>query len=300
MTRLAAGFVATIVVFASGGAAARSLPASRPSSRPRARPTSGRALEIVVPSPSLKHDRAAANQRRDRLVPREVPKDPDWRRRLPAFDVKLAVDVPVAVFGGLMHFGWMISPTLAPPHCNPCDKDDLPGIDRAAAGNYDKGWARATDIMLYSMIGGTFLTVLIEEGLELKNFTHDAIVVFEAMAVANTLTIITALASRRPRPLMYGPEAYDSPNNALSFFSGHVATTTSLTLAAFIAARRRNPGEWWPWLVLGVGLAATAVVGTGRVLAGKHFPTDVIFGAAAGAASGLAVPLLHGDPAEAR
>jgi membrane-associated phospholipid phosphatase len=52
----------------------------------------------------------------------------------------------------------------------------------------------------------------------------------------------------------------------------------------------RHGPKWWPWLI-------TALVGTSvaieRVLAGQHFPTDVLLGAAAGAAVGWLVPWLH-------
>jgi membrane-associated phospholipid phosphatase len=37
-------------------------------------------------------------------------------------------------------------------------------------------------------------------------------------------------------------------------------------------------------------------VGATRILAGEHFPTDVVAGAAVGAAIGLIVPALHAAP----
>jgi membrane-associated phospholipid phosphatase len=49
----------------------------------------------------------------------------------------------------------------------------------------------------------------------------------------------------------------------------------------------------WGWTSLGVGLAGSALIGVARVAAGSHFPTDVLVGAAAGAAIGIAIPALH-------
>jgi undecaprenyl-diphosphatase len=56
-------------------------------------------------------------------------------------------------------------------------------------------------------------------------------------------------------------------------------------------SRSRTPLR--PWLTLGIGAAATTLVGIGRVKAGEHFPTDVIAGAMVGAGIGVLVPHLH-------
>jgi membrane-associated phospholipid phosphatase len=45
--------------------------------------------------------------------------------------------------------------------------------------------------------------------------------------------------------------------------------------------------------VYGAVIAGGGTTGLLRVLAGKHFPTDVIVGAVAGSAVGLTVPFLH-------
>jgi membrane-associated phospholipid phosphatase len=50
-----------------------------------------------------------------------------------------------------------------------------------------------------------------------------------------------------------------------------------------------------PW-ILGLGLAGAATTGYLRVAADAHWATDVLAGAAFGAAVGVAVPLLHRVP----
>jgi membrane-associated phospholipid phosphatase len=94
-------------------------------------------------------------------------------------------------------------------------------------------------------------------------------------------------------------ETRNEPRSALSFFSGHAATVTAITVSTFAALRRRNPGKWWPWIMLGAGLAASSFVAAGRVMAGQHFPTDVIAGMVTGACAGIAVTELHGSPVKA-
>lgn len=57
-----------------------------------------------------------------------------------------------------------------------------------------------------------------------------------------------------------------------------------------MTADLRYHAGWWPWLAVGVFGGSVAVE---RVLAGRHFYTNVIVGVAAGTAIGIAVPLLH-------
>jgi membrane-associated phospholipid phosphatase len=80
-----------------------------------------------------------------------------------------------------------------------------------------------------------------------------------------------------------------------SFFSGHTSQTAA---ASFFFAKVIT--DYHPTLKRGlkIGLWAFAITipalnGTLRVLAGKHFPTDVMTGYVAGAATGWLVPQLH-------
>ena len=96
---------------------------------------------------------------------------------------------------------------------------------------------------------------------------------------------------------MYSEEAplaeRQDPDGGLSFISGHVGVTAALTTSMFSTFWRREPDGAIPWVVLGTGTAATAVVATGRVLSGDHFPTDVLLGAALGGSMGFLIPALH-------
>ena len=140
----------------------------------------------------------------------------------------------------------------------------------------------------------------------------DALLYAETAAVTLTVTDITKVAVRRPRPKAYAQQAaldaqYGGPgkgpsitdtDSSLSFFSGHAAMTGALAATASYLAFRRSPNSWRPWLTLSAGVALTAFVSVERVRAGAHFPTDVIAGAMGGAVIGVLVPHLHRHESE--
>jgi membrane-associated phospholipid phosphatase len=86
----------------------------------------------------------------------------------------------------------------------------------------------------------------------------------------------------------------DDPLDARrSFFSGHASSAFTLaillsTVATDVHGSSRATDALWA-----VSLAAAAFTGVARVSAGMHYPTDVLAGAAVGAAIGRLVPALH-------
>ncbi len=112
----------------------------------------------------------------------------------------------------------------------------------------------------------------------------------------SALQVPTGYAIGRPRPYVYGDRAplkdRTSPDAGRSFFSGHVANTTAVTVAAACTFERlHHPALAWTTLVL--GMVGSAFVGVTRVVSGNHFPTDILAGAAVGAGAGVALPALH-------
>jgi undecaprenyl-diphosphatase len=130
----------------------------------------------------------------------------------------------------------------------------------------------------------------------------DAIIYSETVALTLALTNIVKLAVRRPRPQAYydaqahqEDENYFNPNtdSALSFFSGHASMTGAIGATATYLAFARSPNSPRPWVTLVLATGLTSFVSVQRVRAGKHFPTDVLAGAFAGAGIGVVVPHLH-------
>ena len=113
------------------------------------------------------------------------------------------------------------------------------------------------------------------------------------------LTVLAKSTAHRARPYVYNPEVdigkRTSSDSRASFFSGHTSQTAA---ASFYFAKVIT--DYHPTMRKGLktgmwifAVAAPALNGYFRVKAGKHFPTDVITGYIAGAATGWLIPQLH-------
>ena len=126
-----------------------------------------------------------------------------------------------------------------------------------------------------------------------KPFLEDTVVFAETLLVNGAVTNLAKYTVQRPIPRVYSPgtPAYvSSPSDYRSFFSGHTSSTFAALTAMSMTWTLRHGGTWWPWVVTGVVGTSVALE---RVFAGRHFPSDVVVGAAAGTLVGLAVPWLH-------
>jgi len=92
--------------------------------------------------------------------------------------------------------------------------------------------------------------------------------------------------------LAAGAELTDN-HNYYSFYSQH----TSIAFAAGISYAKtyalRHPASRRRWLVYTAAVAGGSAVTSMHVLAGRHFPTDVMTGTDAGTGMGLLIPWLH-------
>ncbi len=173
----------------------------------------------------------------------------------------------------------------------PCDPKEVNSFDRGAIGNHsDLADYTSTVTVGLTLLGPPVLDwALLGRG---EALTSDLVVFGETILVNGALVQVVKYTAQRPLPRTYAgdPALVHSPGGYRSFYSGHTSTAMAALTAAAYTARRRYGEQGWPWLVVAVVGASVAVE---RVAAGRHFPTDVIVGAAAGTAVGLAVPWLH-------
>ncbi len=185
------------------------------------------------------------------------------------------------------------------------DHNRLISIDRAAVDQTpSKSAASLSTLGLGAAVGFALIDPVLT-GFREQNVQAglvDAIMYSETAALTLALTNVVKMAVRRPRPLAYVEAAAhkndptwsnSSTDSALSFFSGHAAMVGALGGTATYLAFARSKSTVRPWLTLALATSLTAFVSVERVRAGKHFPTDVIAGAFAGAGIGVVVPHLH-------
>jgi membrane-associated phospholipid phosphatase len=216
----------------------------------------------------------------------------------PTYRIVPERDVPVLAVATTLWLVPAFAKTSGPASCAPvCDAADVNAFDRPAAGLWRPGWARASDVGAATLYVGGAIVLMLDEGL--TSGLNDEIVVAESFAAAGALASLTSVAARRPRPFLYGDRAplgdRLGAGASFSFFSGHTATSFAAAVSLFRTLEMRHPRSPLPWIVLGVSLGTAGLVGTGRILSGNHFPSDVITGAVVGSSAGLLVPALHGS-----
>ena len=208
---------------------------------------------------------------------------------------------------------------LAPAHCNLCDGDDNSGLP----GSGSSGSLNAVDATFHDALTGFLLPrktadtvssvwafallpigsiagALVATGPHATDGAglRAAVVVLESASVSAALVQGVKFIAARKRPFVrYGDGetsgAYGlaDPDSHTSFPSGHTALATalgvSLAMTATLEESRAAPYLW------GAAAAMSVTTASLRMIAEKHYFTDVATGAAIGAACGVVFPLLH-------
>lgn len=176
--------------------------------------------------------------------------------------------------------------------CPPCDPGEVNAFDRGAIGNHDA----FSDVTSHITVGFAMIGPVVANAYDLgltQPFWEDFVVFSQTLLVTGALVTAAKYITQRPLPVVYSghdPSLLDAPGGYRSFFSGHTATAFAALSAASMTLHYRHQAGAWPWIV-------TAVLGTSvaveRVLAGRHFPSDVIVGAVVGTGIGILIPWLH-------
>ena len=177
------------------------------------------------------------------------------------------------------------------------DADRLNALDRPATRLWSESAAKASDILELGMVAGPLLLVT-QAGDDARS--GEILAMYGETVLLNVATVgLLKTIVGRTRPYAYNDNPAisqalkESRGTARSFPSGH--TTLAFGAAVFtgeVYARLNpdDPGRHW---VRGGALALAVTTGWLRVRAGRHFPTDVLAGAALGSLVGWAVPRLH-------
>jgi len=169
------------------------------------------------------------------------------------------------------------------------------GVRRAAARGRDAG---ELGLIAYPMLIDAGVVAWLSKGrgdVARRLFAVDA----EALAVNALLTSIVQRAVGRERPFAQGcgtvghPACTSPDDRNTSFFSGHTSFAfTAATLLCFQHGRLNLYGDG-DRFVCPAALAVASLTGLLRIGADRHWATDVLTGAAVGAAAGSVVSITH-------
>jgi membrane-associated phospholipid phosphatase len=198
----------------------------------------------------------------------------------------------------------LLKSSLVPSTCRWCDADAL-DLDARHALVWPSTSAAdvASSVIAFGLAPASAALTLGLAANHDRAFAHDivgdVVIVGEATVLAIDLDQLTKFIVARERPFAYelgsGERAHAaSPDDDLSFFSGHTTATFALAAAAGTVATMRAY-RWAPltWIA---GGALAATTGYLRIAADKHWLTDVMTGMVVGTAVGILVPLVFHSP----
>ena len=201
---------------------------------------------------------------------------------------------------GLSGLTVLLKAHLVPSTCRWCEP---PQLDRWARRQLvwrdTRAAGTASDLFQVAVPAGAAAALWIQAAPHGgREVAEDILVFTESASTAILLTQVAKFAVGRLRQDAWARGTIASPDDKLSFWSGHASSAFSAAAAATQIARLRGrPG--WKWLGLAT-FGAAAITGYLRVAANRHWLTDVLSGAAVGSATGLLVPLLAYQPADGR
>jgi membrane-associated phospholipid phosphatase len=182
--------------------------------------------------------------------------------------------------------------------CNPGNFDDG-ARELAKWANTDRA-ARLSNLIGYGLApiaaSGLLLVASAQARTDWWNtYANDMTAMFEIIWGVQLVTQAVKIAAARERPYVNYNTDVDarSQEKNLSFFSGHSSLTFSLAVGSGLIAQRR--GYRLAPVIWASGLAIAATTGYLRMAADRHYATDVLVGAAAGALGAVLIPQLTGS-----
>ncbi|MCD4848841.1 MAG: phosphatase PAP2 family protein [Candidatus Aegiribacteria sp.] len=156
--------------------------------------------------------------------------------------------------------------------------EDSKGYEGFMGDGFLKDCSKGCDVALgLPLLAGTSVLWAVSAAFGSENTEETGQMLTEGLLITYGITGILKLGAGRVRP---------DGSNSRSFPSGHSAGTAC---SAFIIWDRYGPEAGIPAAVV-AGFTALS-----RITLGKHYPSDVIAGAAIGIAAGLAVTKAHSE-----
>jgi undecaprenyl-diphosphatase len=182
----------------------------------------------------------------------------------------------------------------APPDLGGVDISQVNAFDKAAMFQYSHGVDTASTVLELATFAAPLALIFL---LPQDQWLAAAVVYGEVMGSADFMKNSLKYLLPRYRPYMY-PGGADNgrPSDRdwyASFPSGHATMSFAAATFGSVLFATYFPGSPWLVPVIAGNYVLATLTGSFRVLAGMHFMTDVLAGAALGAACGYLIPLLH-------
>ena len=215
------------------------------------------------------------------------------------YHMNYKVDVPIIVVGGaatIYSFTIIYTKKNTPvATIQALNKNDIPAFDRWATRYHDLNMDKISYYPFYGVM--PLPLILLADKKMRKDAGSIGLLYLEAFAFTGVIYASSVYFVDRYRPDVYNTTldmSYRTNGNFRnSFFAGHVAVMATSTFFIARVFDDYHPESNWKWAIYGGAAAATAGMGYMRLEAGKHFPSDILLGAAVGVASGLFTPALH-------
>lgn len=178
-------------------------------------------------------------------------------------------------------------------------------FDRMATERWSPAWARASDWTWYALVGAAGAVSFaspVADG-RIGDAARLGAVFAESYLILRGATYTAKRLTRRTRPYAFNAALPVEERVALAraddqgvheaFWSGHAAGAfgaAALLSQVYVDTHGRSRTSDVVWAA---SLSVAAFTATARVMAGKHYPSDVLVGAAVGTALGVLVPRVH-------
>lgn len=176
-------------------------------------------------------------------------------------------------------------------------KTDLLPWDRPFAGTHHPAFDHSSDWVLYGLSAAVLGKGIFDWARENASGEETATFFVSALEIAlwqNGLNYWMRSFELWGRPEIYRSGADRSKGESWgSFYSGHASAAFASAVFGSMWFQSKYPESPYTPLVWASTLSLATAVGALRVAAGKHYPSDVVVGALAGAATSFAVLRLH-------
>ncbi|MGO8692230.1 MAG: phosphatase PAP2 family protein [Rectinemataceae bacterium] len=195
----------------------------------------------------------------------------------------------LAVYGGSLYLQ-----TLKPA-------PDKAAIDPSAIPFFDRAYPSAPSAVLSNAgsdlaLGMAALPLILFPGRSGGEMLDIGVMYAETLELAYSVDSLLKSTIVRYRPYAYStstPADFSNSDISMSFPSSHATLAFSAAVFTGVVFDKLYPDSNLKPLVWASGLGLAVAVSTLRVMSGDHFLSDVVAGAAIGAASGFLLPFIH-------